>query len=158
MLIIKLTDGLDLRVVMLLLFQFLISSASSTELTRYKWIAEEGKKYKGRCVEVDSSSEGRDFYRNVSKSKCRPKEEFLTTIWEQKPDGPGGKCYIVDKKTAGESYSKISTKDICQPKSFSYELIEGKCYQHGTRTDGQVFLVSSLKKFCEPKINKNLED
>lgn len=101
--------------------------------TYYQWLPQnvEGKKFSGKCYELDRETSGQKYQSIVPSSKCYPGKEEISHRWIQDQTAPKGKCFEVDRATGGNQYSKPVSWKFCTPKNKEYTLSEGSCYLLG---------------------------
>ncbi len=140
------------HILFILLVSMLNSHAVVEVSTMYRWHPENipGKKFSGKCYEIDMETAGKKYVAPVPASKCRPSEDKLTHIWIPKEGAPGGKCFEVDIDTSGDLYSKFSAWRNCMPPEGAreYVLNEQRCYLVG-QFNGAPFIQGVKYKFCK---------
>lgn len=129
-----------------------ISHAAAEVSTVYRWHPENipGKKYSGKCYEIDIETAGQKYISPVPATKCRPSQDMLTYSWIPKEGMPGGKCYEIDIATSGDLYSKFAAWRNCLPPQGAREYIlnDEKCYIVG-QLNGTPFIQGVKYKFCK---------
>lgn len=115
--------------------------------TTYKWISSQNDIFKGKCFEVDSSSNGKSFSRKVKTYHCRPPETTYLFLFKQKS------CFEVDTKTRGMKYLDKVKLSFCRTKNIEKYLgtIQSSfgCYEIDSPSKGQNYYQKIKNDHCQ---------
>jgi hypothetical protein len=114
--------------------------------TTFLWQNKTGQLFAGKCYEVDTKTQGEQYFNKTKTENCKPSDTLYSFHFET------GHCLEIDSTSSGRNYLKKVAMKFCKPKSLVYKMTEinGKyaCYQIDKETLGENFYAKTLDKNC----------
>lgn len=115
--------------------------------TSYIWQNTKGGLFDGKCIEIDSETQGKVYQAKVPFEKCKPEKLQLAFHF------PTGSCLELDEATGGKQYLKKIATNKCQTSNSVYQMqtINGKfgCYHLDLSSEGKDFYQLVSKSKCD---------
>ena len=133
--------------ILLVSLNLLLQNSFAEMQTTYSWLNKSGKTNTGKCLEIDTETNGKKYSSKVINDFCKPDEtDFLFAY-------SSGECVEVDSETNGKNYMSEVKSENCRPKKVTYFLgmIANRygCFEIDPISKGKNYYDKVSEKLCE---------